>query len=88
MNGLGSLYNVTLQNAFETFTVYYQIHLLALQLDLTMLMQKKKKKKVEKKDKVSLAILHCILRFVTYVTKPNCFGSSFFLGVCLIEYGM
>ena len=53
-----------------------------------MLMQKQKKKKVEKKDKVSLAILHCILRFVTYVTKPNCFGSSFFLGVCLIEYGM
>ena len=53
-----------------------------------MLMQKKKKKKVEKKDKVSFAILHCILRFVTYVTKPNCFGSSFFLGVCLIEYGL
>ena len=42
VNGLGSLYSVTLENAFETITVYYQIHLLALQIQFTMLMQKKK----------------------------------------------
>ena len=42
VNGLRSLYSVTLENAFETITVYYQIHLLALQIQFAMLMQKKK----------------------------------------------
>ena len=46
------------------FAVYYQRHLLAFQLKFTMFMQKEKQK-----DTVNIAILYCILLFVTYITK-------------------
>ena len=74
---------------FETFTVYYQIHLLALQQQFAMFMQKMEKKRKKRKKRIKWVLQYCIVFCVLLLMLQNqiALGAGFFLANALLNTG-